>query len=74
MTWQPIETAPKDATEVLLLVEKDGVKHPLVAHWAYGGGEDQPSFGPAWFEWDGYGYRGIHGKPTHWAPIPEKPR
>jgi len=74
MTWQPIETAPKDATEILLLVEKDGMKHPIVAHWAHGGGEDQPPFGPAWFRWTGWDFAEVIHKPTHWAPIPKPPK
>lgn len=36
MIWQPIETAPKDGTTVLLYVQKDGCPHEcsvFVAKW-----------------------------------------
>ena len=71
LSWKPIYSAPKNATEILLLVEKNGERHALVAHWAEGGGEDQPRFGPAWFRWTEWGYQEIDSKPTHWAPLPE---
>jgi hypothetical protein len=71
-SWQPIETAPRDGTWLLLWCEfGDGDDEPLVARWTdypYRGGE----FGPfTWHERDG-------GKiaeqiPTHWKHI-GKPR
>lgn len=72
--WQPMETAPKEGYPIehvdLLLTDGKIVEH---AHWAYGGGEDQPAFGPAWFKPYGSGrnpsgYHEVYGKPTHWRP------
>lgn len=71
--WRPIETAPKNATDVLVRwPAKSGwpKERLFVAHWAHGGGDDQPPYGPAWFWWDGYGYREMDPAPTHWMPLP----
>lgn len=72
--WKPIATAPRNATHVLLVVEHRGARGIWVAHWADGGGEDQPMFGPAWFYGTGYDFCEIPGKATHWAPVPEMPK
>lgn len=71
--WRPIATAPKDATEILVWVERCGTMGPVVAHWAHGGGEDQPPFGPGWFINRGWGFAELEKKPTHWLPIPNGP-
>lgn len=72
--WQPMMDAPKNAREVLLLVKPpSGMWYRMVAHWAHGGGEDQPPFGPGWF------YRGAEGfheiprghEPMGWIQLPE---
>lgn len=67
--WKPIETAPKDETDVLLYRTWDLKKTlpPIVAGW-----------------FDNYGYAGwcshekpdhfIEGTPTHWMPLPEPPK
>jgi hypothetical protein len=78
--WQPIETAPKTATEVLLLVPRRGKGWPtmmrVVGHWASDtSGEEQPAF-RGWFRDDGYGFVELQDAPTHWArlepQIPER--
>jgi hypothetical protein len=56
--WQPIETAPKDDTEVLVLVEDGGI---LIGCFAGG---------MWWIEQTFYEKR----NPTHWMPLPEPPR
>ena len=65
--WQPIETAPKDGTSILIYTQ-DGF---AVAHW-----EDQPAFG--WSDWvdDRDRMRLSNVKlnySTHWSPLPEPP-
>lgn len=64
--WQPIETAPKDGTWVML--GRAG-RMPEVGSWENGspwldgwfcGGERSDSYGP---DFD----------PTHWMPLPEPP-
>lgn len=75
--WMPIETAPKSGvpkTIILWVPTLHGTGGPVLAHWAFGGGEDQPRFGPAWFFWYGYGFRELPEKPTHWQPLPESPK
>jgi hypothetical protein len=69
--WQPIETAPRDGTWVLLtggecFGEDDG-ERTVVAQWdEYGGG--------TWhFAWYDDGYYGAYYGPTHWMPLPAPP-
>lgn len=63
--WQPIETAPKDGTYVLLFGEHSRAcrerNRQLTARWD---GRDWESAD------DGYG---IYLKPTHWMPLPTAP-
>lgn len=77
MNWKPIETAPKDGTEILICRAIDADGKPiktdsfgLFVHRAawWGEGQDewivynsQPCEQPAFFE------------PTHWMPIPAPP-
>ncbi len=61
-----METAPKDATVVRLFFDDGG--RSCDAHWAHGGGEDQPPFGPAWFK-----EVSIDGRHSYFAEIHEKP-
>jgi hypothetical protein len=58
--------APKDATEIQLFFP-DGSS--VVAHWAHGGGEDQPPFGPAWFKRSGHSYVEVTQSPIGWLPL-----
>lgn len=63
MTWQPIETAPKDGTEVL--------------GWLSRSIDEQPYVETMWYVpdaevWVG-DYDGCRVLPTHWMPLPEPP-
>lgn len=66
--WQPIETAPRDGTWVLL----------TGGSIAYGWCEDdKPPMavgqraGDCWqFAWYDSGYYGKYENPTHWMPLP----
>jgi hypothetical protein len=63
MEWQPIETAPKDGTDVLLWVP-DGTYFSLMMTGSYEG-EDM-----GWCD----NARGSPGfDPTHWMPLPPPP-
>lgn len=69
--WQPIETAPRNASEIKL---KSGERE-LVGHFAQNlSGEEQPSFS-GFFEavQDAAGktlyFSEIHPAPTHWRPL-----
>lgn len=64
--WQPIETAPKDGTRVLLWNGQE----MFVAHWW------NPSRScPAWFFFFGSTSEndGTVPNATHWMPLPEPP-
>lgn len=65
--WRPIETAPKDGTQ-LLLVSEDGVQ--VVGYW--GKHNHVPLYG--WLRpVELYGEEVDGLDPTHWMPLPEKP-
>ena len=84
MIWQPIKTAPKDGTVILLRGGKidplyvdsapDGMEHlyerPVTGWW-----QDVHEFvcGDASWRYCLYdsGIYGEYEEPTHWAPIPE---
>ena len=77
MGWQPIETAPKDGTWVLLTGGTvdgswDGDTAPMVVVGQY-----LPPWGSEaiWhFAWYDNGYYGEYSNPTHWMPLPEPPK
>jgi hypothetical protein len=69
MNWQPIETAPKDGTSVLL-ADNDEIQICQwsernvfgVREWCYGHCEGE------------YNSRYTFDCPTHWMPLPEPPK
>ena len=75
--WQPIETAPKDGTKVLVCQATDADGEPIRGEsWgvfvqvaAWWGGDD---------EWIVYCSLikdpSVHVEPTHWMPLPEPPQ
>lgn len=77
--WKPIESAPKDGTDILLT---NGV-HVSCGHWHYdeGGtteyrdldgryiGQDDRDGFAGWLDWMG----GMTPNPTHWMPLPAAP-
>jgi len=66
MEWQPIETAPKDGTWVLVV-------HGIYMAVAFA----DPENDFAWTMDDGHDYlpclRRDLANPTHWMPLPEAP-
>lgn len=63
---------PQDASWVVLLLpaEHEGAR-VVRAHWAHGGGDDQPAFGPGWFQVNGqerFGYVQVPD-PIAWRPL-----
>ena len=64
--WQPIETAPKNDTPILVInVKFRGDKRPAVAVWHFEEHYiiEENGNGPA-----------IGIFPTHWMPLPEPPK
>jgi len=62
--WQPIETAPKDGTEIL---GSDGVARTSI-QW-------DGEFLDRWeLAWPGAYAEDVSFYPTHWMPLPDPPK
>ncbi len=73
-TWLPMTSAPRDGREILVLCTRSNTRGCLIVHWAQGGGEDQPRYGPAWFYHTPSCWHDIDEKQLHgWLPPPEVP-
>lgn len=78
MEWQPIETAPKDGTEVLLGKWVNDEWRVCQAAWCYFPGHDNHVQGyesSVWW-WNGdadWGGITEDEGPTHWAPLSAPP-
>ena len=71
--WQPIETAPKDGSNVEACWPGHGAICPT--RWASESHEAQPR--PYWTHWGAriFGLRDIrNNQPTHWRPMPASPK
>lgn len=80
--WQPIATAPKNGTLLLLLIGSDDARRHPIEDTAEGSrtlghnnfdhdGTDEWLF--AGWCWDHDHYVQGKGTPTHWMPVPAKP-
>ena len=68
--WQPIETAPRNGTDVLCFCVEpkfEGDENPHTEMRVCFFGEMQEDF------WCWMGYYGYEQRPTHWMPLPPKP-
>lgn len=78
--WKPIETAPKDGTDILLsngevvaeghwLVIEGGIfeHRDMDGRWI---GQDERDDYEDWIDWAG----GMLPSPTHWMPLPPPPK
>ncbi|WP_176928754.1 DUF551 domain-containing protein [Variovorax sp. YR634] len=63
--WQPIETAPKDGTSILLYTS-EGI---IEGYWSHNDWEQSPCHAT----YDGCGGVAINCRPTHWMPLPAPP-
>jgi len=64
--WQPIETAPKDATPILLFINGNPKRGFLIQTGSYLKKDN-------WEGWvDSYECEDL-APPTHWMPLPEPP-
>lgn len=75
--WRPIETAPLDGTDVLLLIEcpenplhNDSPSVSIGAYGVDGGRERDPTWCFAGWDWCQDKYVRGGGNPTHWMPLP----
>lgn len=72
--WQPIETAPKDGTEILGFERMKTGDYFKVVYWTLDGDDIYGNGGnpvPGWTAPDD-GYVGGFS-PTHWQPLPDPP-
>ena len=68
MNWQPIETAPKDKTRILCVM--DG--RVEIAQWDADGYAKNPR--PFWTTWDAFSKSRDRGRqPQWWMPLPDVP-
>jgi len=74
--WEVMDTAPRDGTEVILLVQKRaGIPHQtLVGHYMEGGHciQDHPPIYSGWYFWNGCMFDSA-ATPLMWMPLPELP-
>ena len=81
MDWQPIETAPRDGTEVLLWcaphsdMEMDSI---FAAAWVTDAGDEKRPYStwiiPQADDKEGGWADTLRWMPTHWMPMPEPPK
>lgn len=68
--WQPIETAPKGAADLIDLWSNGS--RVADCQWASPGGVD-PTKDKTWITWLDDGWKDVVREPTHWMPIPPPP-
>lgn len=73
--WQPIETAPKDGTEVIVGVDIASVWITRGAFYVAPGERDTPDSVGWWSYKHSVTQEKLEGmyEPTHWLPMPETP-
>lgn len=71
MEWQPIETAPKDGT-VVLLAGPEFEHGCVIAFWSDPSVGDTTEEDAGWYESESDSHR-LFGTPTHWMPLPATP-
>ncbi len=67
--WQPIETAPRDGTYILV-TRCPATTRPPISKVSWSAGRARI---PAWRIWNGATGRLGYG-PTHWMPLPQPPK
>jgi hypothetical protein len=68
MSWQPIETAPRDGTVVLAFAPTEAVVPFITVGWFETEAE-------RWRMLDSCSHMGFRAvQPTHWQPLPEPPK
>jgi hypothetical protein len=78
--WQPIATAPKDGTWILLAGgmcddESDNQERIASGQWTnYRNNATDEKYGRWQFSWNDGGCAGEYEYPTHWMPLPTAPK
>lgn len=62
MNWQPIETAPKDGT-IVLLYRRDWAVNICAGYWDF-----------EWCDWFSVGAPSPFLSAAYWQPLPEPPK
>lgn len=72
--WQPIETAPKDETVVLLWCPQSWDTDFVRVGWWFEA--ESPHEDSGWYDDEAASHplTDLYGEPTHWMPLPEPPR
>ena len=65
--WQPIETAPKDGTDILLVVRYGNLNKTRLGAW-----RQQRPGEFAWLQHHTFDH--FAGEVTHWMPLPDPPK
>jgi hypothetical protein len=73
LAWQPIETAPRDGTPVLLVSANAAEPSAEVGHWSDEDGTFRVGYPDDWFRLAGHGLRSWLDIATHWQPLPAPP-
>lgn len=72
--WEPIETAPKDGTAVLLISMAAVKPDPVIGHWSDDDGKFRDGYADDWYALAARGIRGWHDLASHWQPLPSSPQ
>lgn len=81
--WQPIETAPKDGTNILVFYTKASVDFCHIAWWDNGEFYKEQGYqniedATGWWSYikDSFSSHKLNGydAPTHWMPLPQPPK
>ena len=73
MTWQPIDTAPKNHSERLLLWVPKTNKGIVIGRWQSRPVTHDQSIEGWWLEGFDLPFDKEPYLPTHWQPLPERP-
>lgn len=69
--WQPIETAPKDGTDILLYLPGAAQCFSMIiGHWS---ACDELPDDDAWYPTTPHAADSLDIDPTHWMPLPKAP-
>jgi hypothetical protein len=71
--WQPIETAPRDETEILLYCPKHYFGGGVYVGWWRGGGDGYWVAPGQYMDWNDSNVGAYSTSATHWMPLPNPP-